>query len=146
MSTSLSLNLRATLGAIGQYVVPRRMKKLILFSSLTAVLRQDDKLDEQTLEKLNFVMGLSTDVEAMKFPVYIRSAIWKGGAPIQIPGELFAKNPSEQTLQTVLSELIAAVPRALRYGRDAEMKSDFELYLAHGREYLDRRRGPRVNA
>lgn len=146
MSTAISFNLRATLGAIGQHVLSRRMKKLILFSSLTAVLRQDDELDKQTLEKLNLVMGLSSDVEAMKFPVYIRSAIWKGGAPILIPAELFAKNPSELTVQTVLSELISKVPRSLRFGTDAEMKSDFERYLTHGREYLDRRRGSRVNA
>jgi len=120
------------------------MKKLILFSSLTAVLRQDDALDKQTLEKLNLVMGLSSDVEAMKFPVYIRSAIWKGGAPIRIPSELFSKNPSDLAIQTVLSELIAKVPRSLRYGNDAEMKADFERYLMNGREYLDRRRVARA--
>lgn len=140
MSTSFPLNLRATLGAIAPYVVPKRMKKLILFSSLTAALRQDDVLDKQTLEKLNFVMNLSTDVDAMKLPVYMRSAIWKGGAPIQIPESLFSKQPKAQDMQGVISEFISKIPRWLRYGRDDEMKRDAELYLLHGREFLDRRR------
>jgi hypothetical protein len=140
MSLSFSLNFKAALGAIAPYVVSRRMKKLILFSSLTAVLKQDDVLDKQTLEKLNLVMGLSNDVEAMNFPVYMRSAIWKGGAPIQVPDAVFSKYPSEQDLQTVLSELISKIPHWLRYGKDAEMQSDATRYLLHGREYLDRRK------
>lgn len=140
MSTSLSLNLRATLGAIAQHVLSRRQKRLILFSTLTAVLKQDDELDKQTLEKLNLVMRLSSDVEAMKFPVkYIRSAVWKGGAPIRIPDFVFAKQASEQDVQTALSELVTKIPRWLRY-KDAEMKSDAERFLLNGREYLDRRR------
>lgn len=143
MSTSFPLNLRATLGAVVPYMLPKRMKKLILFSSLTAVLRQDDVLDKQTLEKLNFVMKLSTDVDAMKLPVYMRSAIWKGGAPIQIPESVFSKQPKEQDIQRLIAEFISKIPRWLRYGRDDEMKTDAERYLLHGREFLDRRRAVR---
>lgn len=140
MSTSFPLNLRVTLGTIAPYMLPKRMKKLILFSSLTAVLRQDDVLDKQTLEKLNFVMKLSTDVDAMKLPVYMRSAIWKGGAPIQIPEAVFSKQPRMQDMQDVIGEFISKIPRWLRYGQDDEMKSDAERYLMHGQEFLDRRR------
>lgn len=145
MSTTFPLNLRATLGAVGQHLLPRRMKKLILFSSLTAVLRQDDTLDKQTLEKLNFVMGLASDVEAMKLPVYMRSSIWKGGAPIQITEAIFSRQSDKlQAVSTAVEQLLAKIPPSLRYAPEAQMKGDIEKYLTNARDYLDRRRTARA--
>lgn len=122
-------------------LIPRRTKRLILYASLTALLKQQSELDRQTLEKLNQVMGLTTEtVDAMNLPVKLRVAIWKGSQPIRIPDTFFTQQPNEQDLQSTLAELIAKIPAWLRYGKDTELKADVQRYLMHSGDYLDRRR------
>lgn len=147
MSLSLTGTLRRGLSGFVQHALPEHMKKLILYASLTGMLKEEKALDKQTLEKLNTVMGLSSDVEAMKLPVFVGSAIWKGEKPIDIPTELISKpwNESDaqsrvQTLRDVQSRvdtLLSKIPKWLRYGDDAKRRSDVQLYLLHCNEYLE---------
>lgn len=124
-----------------QWLTPRRTKRLILYASLTAVLKQQSVLDHRTLEKLNHVMALSSvAVDSMNLPVMLRTAIWKGQEPIRIPETFFTQPIAEQDIQSTIGEFIAKIPGWLRYGKESELRADVQRYLLHANDYLDRRR------
>lgn len=126
-----------------QFVTPKRMKRLILYASLTALLKQQAELDRQTLEKLNEVMRLSTvDIDSMRLPVYLRAAIWRDIGPIEIPQSFFVRKLTEQEIQPTLTELLRKIPKWLRYGNPHELREDASHYLQNCSDYLSRRLYP----
>ena len=138
MST-FSVNLRNTAGTVSQKILPRRTKRLILYASLTAQLRQQSELDTQTLVKLNDVMRLSGEVDAMKLPAYLREAIWRGREQIDIPDSFFSRHPDPKDMDNTVKTLSQAIPQWLRYDRDPEIVKELRKYFTHVSELLDRR-------
>ncbi len=56
--------------------LPDPIKRLIFLSSLAAYIRDLDQPDIETLKKINEIMCLSGNAEALKFPMKIHTRIW----------------------------------------------------------------------
>jgi len=136
---SMTLSIRHGVGGLAHVLLPRHIKRLMLYSSLTAIIRHQPELDRDTLEKLNDVMHLSSDVDAMKFPVFIKRAIWKGEQPIQIHPDMFVGSPTATNVDALAQQLIDKIPRWLRYDHESTLHDEVTHYLRHCRDYLDRR-------
>lgn len=57
-------------------VLPDPIKRMIFLSSLAAYIRNLDEPDKELLQKLNEILLLSSNAEALRLPMEIHSKIW----------------------------------------------------------------------
>jgi hypothetical protein len=100
-----------------QRKLPRRSKRIIFVAAIAGRLEQTDTLSSETLAKLNAVLKLSPDDNALKFPVYLSEVIWRG-KPLE----------NLSTLEDIGTDIVKwaheTVPFWLTYGRASDMVSD----------------------
>lgn len=119
--------------------LPDRTKKLMFLASLGARLSKRTTFDQGTLHKLNKVMDLCSDDSALKLPVQISQAIWKGDKGVEVlrPDQNIAEM-SEEQLEKAVDQLMKASPVWLRYSTTDspdEIRQDIKTLLLN-REIL----------
>jgi hypothetical protein len=57
--------------------VPRRFKRMIFLSSIVGAVKDIKNPDKATLDKLNHLLHLAHNNNAIAFPMYIHSWLWK---------------------------------------------------------------------
>lgn len=108
--------------------LPKRMKRLVLWSSLYACLRQSNNLAKEDAIELNNTMDLGTHADALKAPAGASFLIW--------PELTACVNALEQALTNELCRTQAAIefahrlPQCLRYSNDQDICSDFNRMLS----------------
>jgi hypothetical protein len=112
---------RAALGKFCQTTMqkklPRRSKRIIFVAAIAGRLENTDTLSSETLAKLNAVLKLSPDDNALKFPVYLSEIIWRG-KPLENLASL------EDVGTDIVKWAHETVPFWLAYGRASDMVSD----------------------
>lgn len=104
-------------------ILPTRTKRLILFASLSARFCGDkSKFNSTTLHKLNSVMALSSEDQALALPVHLSKVIWKtdAGNVMLYPTPQTDAAPAEDLVNSILNE----IPSWLRYSNRKGMRED----------------------
>lgn len=106
-------------------ILPDRTKRLILLASLTAWLSSKTGFDQKTCHKLNTMMQLCSDDNALEFPMLLNKVIWKGDSGnIQLSPE-----HNNIDLNNTVTRLVTQVPCWLRYSDTATIKKDISHIL-----------------
>lgn len=110
------------------------IKRLIVLSSFAAHIRDLNKPDDETLEKLNQIMALSSDAKAMLFPMKLHSRIWSRfdhqkleeiGFAFNDPHAITTENISNSQIRILIKQVINSLPQWLVYQSHEEMRKDF---------------------
>lgn len=144
MSTTVTAKPKRSLGQMFKHALPRRTRRLILYASLTAMLREQGELDARLLAQLNQVMGLSEGTEALKLPVFLQEAIWESPAGIDLPTGAYLGSSKSMDLETFVRQFIERVPSWLRYDRREVVEAELRRFFTHTKTLLDRRNGLRM--
>lgn len=106
-------------------IIPDRTKRLILLASLTAWLSNKTGFDQKTCHKLNTMMQLCNDDNALEFPMRISKVIWKGDSGnIQLYPE-----HTHSDLDNTVTRLVDQVPCWLRYSDITSIRKDISHIL-----------------
>ena len=94
------------------------------------------ELNSETLHKLNTLLGLCVNDNAMKLPISMRDYIWHNMTPV----EVLSADPSWDTvtcesIRKMTASVINKMPNWLRYSVDGDIKRDVE-YLLRNRSNL----------
>ena len=106
----------AALETTASYLIPRRIKKLWMLSSIAPVIL-NKKPDSQLASDLNAVFDMANNSESLRFPMEYASRYWAG----------LESNEASTDLRDRAVEL---APKWLRYGDASIMKNDITLLLA----------------
>jgi hypothetical protein len=100
-----------------QRKLSRRSKRIIFVAAIAGSLENTDTLSDESLVKLNAVLKLTSSEDALKLPVYLNEAIWRGRS-------LDGLTVLEEIGTDIVKWAEATVPFWLRYGRASDMVSD----------------------
>ena len=107
------------------FILPDRTKRLILLSSLASALNHCDSLDKQTIRKLNALLSLAYNDEAMYFPISISDMIWHNVDLISLETQSANLNVDESIISLTKTEYILNhIPTWLKYGTYENIKKD----------------------
>jgi len=115
------------------------VKRLIFLTSLSARLKGSTLFDNETLEKLNRVMVLSSDKnrDMLKLPAHLSKAIWNGKTAFEICGDNLCEGQIDLTRkQRAIQHILAGMPARLRYAPEAKMQQDIEKLLDNRSQLL----------
>ena len=136
MKTLRKLKLTILFAHFINKLLPNRIKRLVFLSSLTAILVDMKELNNETLHKLNTLLGLCMNDNAMKLPISMRDFIWHHMTPAQVLNtEPIWDKLSTESISTMSSSIIKKMPSWLHYNKDMDIKRDVE-YLLHNRSSL----------
>jgi hypothetical protein len=112
------------LASLAERCLPERTKRLMFLASFSAQLKDPKEMNGELLHKLNVLLSLSVDDNALKLPVHLSHAIWRN-RPLEPGVRLSLKAESLQDRAYSISrKVVAAMPSWLRYGDDASMSKD----------------------
>jgi len=124
--------------------VPNHTKKIIMLSSVAARIRDTTDPDRDIAAKLNHVLALSNDDDALLLPMQLSRRIWS--SPIQINCSTKAESEfkdlndfhlmplSSTQIRIVSDQIVKNTPDWLRYGSNREMKKDVLKVLMSSRQ------------
>lgn len=118
--------------------IPRRLKRLIYVSSILGMMQQVKDPNMELVSKLNDVFKIAKYPDAFKFPMYIKSIIWKNMATnqvvvgdarsIAIP-DLINSDLTNSDVELVGQYFAKHSPSWLRYGSIDLMVDDVMILL-----------------
>jgi hypothetical protein len=101
----------------------------LFLASFSAQLKDPSEFNDEMRHKLNQMLKLSEDDNALKFPVHLSHAIWRN-RPLEQGIRLSLKSDSlQERAHSVGKKVIEAMPKFLRYGDDTRMLKDVEQLL-----------------
>lgn len=116
--------------------VPSRIKRLIFLSSIIGMIKKVETPDQEMLNKLNDVLKLAHNNEAMALPIHIHSWLWKNcdlNTSIKIDGKdlsitnIAEANLGRNSLIQVAEYLVSKAPEWIVYGSEHAIAKDLEL-------------------
>lgn len=126
--------LEASVPEILGKVLPRRAKRMIFVSSFIAHIQNCQTSDKTLLNKLNLLMQLSADDNALDLPMRLHNRIWGN---IQIEEILRDKNLAVSSIdeivhmefvtpqiRTISEQIVKATPEWLKYDSNTKMRAD----------------------
>lgn len=115
-------------------VLPKRAKRMIFVSSFIAHIQNCRPSDKTLLSKLNLLMQLSADDNALDLPMRLHNRIWGN---IQVEEILRDKNLALTSIdeivhmqfitpqiRTISEEIVKATPEWLKYDSNTKMRAD----------------------
>ena len=117
--------------------LPRRTKRLMFLASFFARVKDgqvegEPQIDDPVLEKLNHLMQLSSSDSALRLPVHLSRAIWRGKTLTDICGkEILTEQVTPEVIEHAIKQIIMAMPKWLRYGRPEDIEKDVRQLLVH---------------
>jgi uncharacterized Fe-S cluster protein YjdI len=117
-------------------MVPKKAKRLIFVISILALIENSKTLNKELTHKLNAILQLAYDEEALKFPAYLKEWIWKNRIKdrmIEINGVKFDISDNAAIIQhdpkcVMLSKSILSImPLWLMYASSEEMTHDIRM-------------------
>ena len=120
--------------------LPKRIKRMIFLSSLGSNIKGVDKPDLRVIKKLNEILMLSSNPNALKFPIAINSKIW-GNTNLEYVDDIrhicpdFVdsgfKHLSKSQSRRVSNVFINRAPSYLLYESNTNMRRDIELLMSN---------------
>lgn len=123
---------------------PKRFKRLIYISSIIAIIKQIREPDHILIAKLNDIFKIARYPDAMIFPMYIKSFIWrdlKADNIININGKCVLVSDiecnciSETDYEAIAKYFNSIAPGWLKYGSEKLMIYDVVLLMKHLRDF-----------
>lgn len=114
--------------------LPRRTKRLLFLASFFARVKPEKEPSFSTpvLAKLNTLMELSNRDTALKLPVHLSHAIWRGKSLDEICGDkILDGEVTTERLEHATQSIITQMPKWLRYGRPSDIEKDVRQLLIH---------------
>ena len=104
-------------------IVPRHMKRAILWASIVCACRRSVVIDTQCVEALNSVLKLCEKQGAINLSVTLSRAIWKD---IDGAVEVLKAHPTTpEQIESMSERFVAAIPQWLRYSGEKHIGDDF---------------------
>ena len=126
---SVSGVFRQTVSRLGNRMQPRT-KRLVLLSSLAAAIEGRDHFDRATIDKLNRVLALAHEPNAVQIPALLSKTIWQGRITRELlSGNAVQDEPNADRLARIVETVISSIPSWLRYGDDTQLKKDISQLL-----------------
>lgn len=107
--------------------LPDRTKRLILLASIYGMVVNREVLRRESIKKLNELMELSSDDNAIMFPVHISKVIWRNKGAENIICGIDGKGCE----QTLAKSLVDIVPNCLKYSTYEQMLEDIQKLLSN---------------
>lgn len=116
--------------------IPSRIKRLIFLSSIIGMIERVETPDQEMLNKLNEVLKLAHNNEAMVLPFHIHSWLWKKCDPeasIEVNGQnicminIANANLGKTGFLQVAEYLISKAPEWIVYDSNQVIAKDLEL-------------------
>lgn len=134
MITRLMGTLEESVPNILGRVLSKRVKRMIFVSSFIAHIQNCRQSDKTLLSKLNLLMQLSADDNALDLPMRLHNRIWGN---IQVEEILRDKNLELSSIdeiihmefvtpqiRTISEEIVKATPEWLKYDSNTKMRAD----------------------
>lgn len=135
-----SVVVKGAVTAILEHILPPRTKRLMFLASLSARVKdveekqKEPAFDDATLQKLNQLMALSANDEALKLPVHLSRVIWRGKTLADICGEdLPTKQLTPDRVESISQTIVSGMPSYLKYDKAEEMVGQVKKLLLHHR-------------
>ena len=108
-------------------MVPRHMKRAILWASIICAYRRNDAVDQQCINALNEVLSLCKKQGAVNMSAALSRVIWKD---VNGAVEVLKVHPSTpEQIASARGSFIAAIPKWLRYSSNKRMGADFDAVM-----------------
>ena len=121
------------------WLLPDKIKRMIFLSSLAAYIRDLQKPDKETLKKLNEILLLCSNEEALRFPIEIHSKIWgrfdieclqQSGIDVSNMREFHTRGLAKSEMRIVANRFIDYMPVWLKYQSKESIRQDiYRLFL-----------------
>lgn len=121
-------------------VLPNRMKRLILLSSLYAKINSVSEPDKAIALKLNQVLSLSKSHEALLFPMQLGNRLWRDSIKVECGNskslkinsfsEIAIASLTRTEMRIVSDQILKTIPQWLKYGSNRQMKQDLTILLS----------------
>lgn len=120
--------------------LPRRVRRIAFIASVVAMLGKIDQPNRSYIEKLNKILALAGNADAIAYPMHIRSFIWKERLKdayitveeVNIPiSELNLVGMDDKQIHALAHLLFERAPHWLLYGTERFFTRDLEKLLKH---------------
>lgn len=130
------------LGKVLGRILPNRTKRLIFVGSLIAHIQNCNTADKALISKLNTLLHLCGDENALMLPMQLHQKIWRNvnidqlfedkGFQVNDDNGLLAINQSKYTskkIRTLSEDIIKIMPNWLKYSSNNRMRQDLITLL-----------------
>lgn len=116
--------------------ISARVKRMVFLSSVVGLLENITTPDKEMLEKLNAVLKLAHNQDAIALPIYVHSWLWKEcdvNTCVEIDGQsvplfkLLETKMSGEGFKKVAAYLMNIAPNWMVYGSEQVIAKDLEL-------------------
>jgi len=135
--SGLSCAIKGCFGNFLEKHLPNRTKRMMFIASLSARLKGTETFDNITLLKLNQVMALSNTESALKLPVQLSRAIWRGRSSYEIFNADVQKESTQPSrIKDMAVQAAGSMPAWLRYDKNEGIEDDVVLLLNNSKVVL----------
>lgn len=124
---SFTFLIKSLFSSILARILPERTKRLVLLSSLYALVSGTTSFDSLTIRKLNKIMCLSTEDKALEFPMQLSSVIWRGDARQSV---IYPVSESQSDWDSFITRIVDKVPKCLFYSDRQNIFKDISKLLS----------------
>ena len=123
--------------ALLSYVLPNRTKRLILLASLGYRFRESGSVSAVTIERLNALMKLCHNQDALPFTGKVGKVIWNDTLILDVSQELQqVPAPSPVYLNPIVEKILSVIPGWLRYSDEEVIKDELMTMLKYERAQI----------
>ena len=113
-------------------LIPKRAKRIIFLSTLFRIIDEPEKektdVNPETLKKLNSVLSLCHNEEALYFPCHLTTVMWNKdiieNLPQKVKGEI-----ENHELDLLTDKVIKNAPSFMLYDSNRKMRQDIKLLI-----------------
>lgn len=121
-----------------QRFLSERAKRVIFLTSWTAVVRSETKLDPEILKRLNSLVELVDNEQALDLPAHLSRVIWNDAEVRDIVTELKGEEQLQgPAMQDLIVHIERLAPKWIQYDPD-RMTADLKTLIAHKHEVFVR--------
>lgn len=125
VGSSKSLNPFSPFGLLFRSVTSDHGRRIMYISSLYFRIKHVDRLKEDAIAKLNAIMHLAVNDDALRFPSLVSNFMWRK-IPIDsiLTADNLDDNLSEDQARTLANKVVASTPRYFQYDKQEAMQED----------------------
>ena len=110
-------------------VLPNNTKRIVLLSTLAANIVDIKYGDDEIIHKLNDLLLLCNDDNALKLPITLSKVIWKYDDTGELSNIYYRYNNSTFIVKGIVTKIISKIPKWLMYDNTDIVKIDIEELL-----------------
>lgn len=136
MFNAIQTLLRKAREAILAYVLPSRMKRLIVLASLTFKFEEKGTLSVLTVDKVNTLLNLATRRSALPYSIHVGQVIWQDRLIVDVVQELQrVSSPTPVNLRPLAEKIMQVIPSYLRWDDSDAIERDIVKLLRFEKTY-----------